>query len=533
MANIEKQLEDARQNLLDLTMFNNLLNFRSKNAKTMRITDEIPTEIYDLLVLQEKVMEFLPKKKNQDDEQDENQDDEQSGYLKSDISKEDASKLWELPSPNDEMSGRHTDRFLQTSYDGENLQKRLFYTSQQAKSVLEEQGYTILYLALGFLEWTESPSSTKLRNAPLILVPVELERHKVGTTFKLKWTGEDVFTNISLQAKLLEQGIALPEFEMPDDKNSVDQYFQSVADSISKMPNWRVLNNIYLSFFSFTKFVMYKDLDPIAWPDGKTPANHPLIISLFDPDEQQFESGFSEDDVDKSLNIRDQYHVMDADPSQIAVIEDVKSGINLVVEGPPGTGKSQTITNIIAELLATGKSVLFVSEKMAALEVVKNRLDDVGLGDFCLELHSRKSNKKEVLKELERTISIQYQQNKSLSDDFDNLESLKKELNGYAEALREPIGKLGQSPFDLFCMKENSIQYFENIGKTLKHIDFQNTNEYDHADWTAAQLALTNIVEALPLVKPISVHPWNGCSPDTILPSDENIIGEMLDNCHT
>lgn len=531
MTDIEKQLEDARQNLLDLTMFNNLLNFRSKNAKTMRITDEIPTEIYDLLVLQEKVMEFLPKKKNQESEQDENKDDEQSGYLKSDISEEDASKLWELPSPDNEMSSRHTDRFLQTSYDSENLQKRLFYTSQQAKSVLEEQGYTILYLALGFLEWTESPSSTKPRNAPLILVPVELERHKVGMAFKLKWTGEDVFTNISLQAKLLEQGIALPEFEMPDDKNSVDQYFQSVADSISKMPNWGVLNDIYLSFFSFTKFVMYKDLDPIAWPDGKTPANHPLIVSLFDPEEQQFESGFSEDDVDKLLNIRDQYNVMDADPSQIAVIEDVKSGINLVVEGPPGTGKSQTITNIIAELLATGKSVLFVSEKMAALEVVKNRLDDVGLGDFCLELHSRKSNKKEVLKEIERTISIQYQQNKSLSDDFDNLESLKKDLNGYAEALREPIGKLGQSPFDLFCMKENSIQHFENIGKTLKHIDFQNTNEYNQADWTAAQLALTNIVEALPLVKPISVHPWNGCSPDTILPSDENIIGEMLDNC--
>ena len=129
MTNIEKQLEDARQNLLDLTMFNNLLNFRSTKAKTMRITDEIPTEIYDLLVLQEKVMEFLPKKKNQESEQDENQDNEQSGYLKSDLSEEDASKLWELPSPDNEMSSRHTDRFLQTSYDSENLQKRLFYTS--------------------------------------------------------------------------------------------------------------------------------------------------------------------------------------------------------------------------------------------------------------------------------------------------------------------------------------------------------------------------------------------------------------------
>ena len=534
MTDIEKQLEDARQNLLDLTMRNRLLNFRPTKAKTIRIIDEIPTEIYDFLVLQEKVMEFLPNKKNRKSDQDETKTDsidEQSENEKLDLSEEDASKLWELPLPDINVASRHTDRYLQTSYDSENLQKRLFYTSQQAKSVLEEQGYTILYLALGFLEWTESSSSIKTRNAPLILVPVELERLKVGTAFKLKWTGEDVFTNISLQAKLLEQGISLPDFEMPDDKNNIDQYFQSVVDSISKIPNWRVLNDVYLSFFSFTKFVMYKDLDPITWPDEKTPASHPLIISLFDPEEQQFDSSFSENDVDEILNIRDQYHVMDADPSQIAVIEDVKSRTNLVVEGPPGTGKSQTITNIIAELLATGKSVLFVSEKMAALEVVKNRLDDVGIGDFCLELHSRKSNKKEVLKELERTINKQYRQPKSLSDDFDKLESLKKELNGYATALREPIGKLEQSPFNLFCMKEISIQYFENIGKTLQHIDFQNTVEYNQMEWTAAQSALTNLAEALPLVKPISVHPWNGCSPDTVLPSDENVIGEMLDNC--
>ena len=350
MTDIEKQLEDARQNLLDLTMRNRLLNFRPTKAKTIRIIDEIPTEIYDFLVLQEKVMEFLPNKKNRKSDQDETKTDsidEQSENEKLDLSEEDASKLWELPLPDINVASRHTDRYLQTSYDSENLQKRLFYTSQQAKSVLEEQGYTILYLALGFLEWTESSSSIKTRNAPLILVPVELERLKVGTAFKLKWTGEDVFTNISLQAKLLEQGISLPDFEMPDDKNNIDQYFQSVVDSISKIPNWRVLNDVYLSFFSFTKFVMYKDLDPITWPDEKTPASHPLIISLFDPEEQQFDSSFSENDVDEILNIRDQYHVMDADPSQIAVIEDVKSRTNLVVEGPPGTGKSQTITNII------------------------------------------------------------------------------------------------------------------------------------------------------------------------------------------
>ena len=162
MTDIEKQLEDARQNLLDLTMRNRLLNFRPTKAKTIRIIDEVPTEIYDFLVLQEKVMEFLPNKKNQKSDQDETKTDsidEQSENEKLDHSEEDASKLWELPLPDINVASRHTDRYLQTSYDSENLQKRLFYTSQQAKSVLEEQGYTILYLALGFLEWTESSTS--------------------------------------------------------------------------------------------------------------------------------------------------------------------------------------------------------------------------------------------------------------------------------------------------------------------------------------------------------------------------------------
>ncbi len=126
---------------------------------------------------------------------------------------------------------------------------------------------------------------------------------------------------------------------------------------------------------------MYKDLDPKSWPDGCFPVNHPLISAIFGySDNDTSDQGFKEAEVDEKLVFRDLYHVCDADPSQIAVIEDIKSGKNLVVEGPPGTGKSQTIVNTIAELLATGKSVLFVSEKMAALQVVKERLDHVGLG---------------------------------------------------------------------------------------------------------------------------------------------------------
>jgi len=536
MTDIEKRLEEARNNLLDLSMRNRLLNFRPTKGRTVRVVDEIPREIYDILVLQEKTMGFHPKLEPTESERIADKSGqglfEKSENDTSDLTEEEASELWKLPSPDAEIAARYVDRFLQTSLESEALQKRLFYINQESRSSLEELGYSILYLAMGFLEWTESPDSMQTRHAPLILIPVELERTKVGMSFKLRWTGEDISTNISLQAMLSQQGISLPDFEMPDDKAGINQYFQSVVTAISIMPKWQVVTDIYLSFFSFTKFVMYKDLDANSWPEGMSPATHPLIQAVLAPSgDMTSEQGFQEDEVDQRLMSRDLYHVMDADPSQIAAIEDVKEGRNLVVEGPPGTGKSQTITNIIAELLAAGKTVLFVSAKMAALEVVKERLDQVGLGNFCLELHSRKSNKKEVLKELEHTISNLSPRAVSLEEEFDQLEGLKFELNGYAKALREPFGKFGRSPFELFCMEETTHRHFTEVRRTMPRIKFDNPENWGQKEWTTAESALANLVEALPLVKPVAEHPWHGCEPGTVLPSDEEDIEGLIDKC--
>ncbi len=511
MTKIEQQLNGARQNLLDLTMRNRLLNFRPTNARTIKVLDGFPSDIYDVLVLQEKKMEFSSNNKT-------------SKLLKK--------PLLNALQPDIEVADNHNSRYLQTSLEGDVLKKQLFNISHQAQSVLEEQGYTVLYLALGFVEWTEDQNSVQSRLAPLILVPVELERTKIDASFKLIWTGEDIFTNISLLAKLLEQRISLPEFEMPDDKSDIDNYFNLITKAISTMPRWRVLNDIYLGFFSFTKFVMYKDLDPKSWPEEKTPATHPLITAIFDPSSvTRSISEFSENDVDEKLKARDIYHVMDADPSQIAVIEDAKAGKNLVVEGPPGTGKSQTITNIIAELLVAGKTVLFVSEKMAALEVVKSRLDNVGLGDFCLELHSRKSNKKDVLQELERTISRSPPKSISIEKDFDKLDHLKSELNNYAKALKEPFGKIGRSPFTLFCFKENALRHFEKVKRPMPNILFSNVEKYNQKEWDDAESALSDMVEILQLVKPIGKNPWKGCEPNILLPSDESEIEKLINEC--
>ena len=526
---IEQQLDAARQSLLELNMRNRLLNFRPSKARTIHVIDELPAEVYDRLLIHERFMEFLPKTEEKEEQE---ADESQADLFNNSIepSAEEDLSIWKLPPADIQISQKHQDRFLQTPLEKAILQKRLFYAHQQSRSVLEEQGYTIFFLALGFLFWKESPESQEFRKAPLILVPVELERKKVASSFRLRWTGEDILTNISLQAKLSEQGVELPDFEMPDDKSGIDNYFKSVTDSISKEQEWNVLADIYLDFFSFTKFIMYKDLDPLAWPEGMSPADHPLMRAIFDPSEDgPSQSGFDESEIDQKLDFRNLYHVMDSDPSQIAVIEDIKDGRNLVVEGPPGTGKSQTIANLIAELLALGRTVLFVSEKMAALEVVKSRLDKVGLGDFCLELHSRKSKKKEVLKELEKSIARQAAKKEIRGAEYTQLEKLRAELNGYAKSLREPIGALELSPFGLYCMKETAFCHFSEAGTSMPQLKLTGVKGYDQKIWDEATSTITNLAEALRLVKPVTRHPWRGTNPGIILPSDEEEVKEDLE----
>ena len=141
------------------------------------------------------------------------------------------------------------------------------------------------------------------------------------------------------------------------------------------------------------------------------------------------------------------HHVVDADSSQVLALLDVNQGRNLVVQGPPGTGKSQTITNMIAEALGAGRTVLFVSEKMAALEVVKRRLDAIGLGDACLELHSNKTAKKAVLDELARTLDLGRPLLGDIEADFDELARLRDRLNTYCDAVNTPVGDSGVSPY--------------------------------------------------------------------------------------
>ena len=270
---------------------------------------------------------------------------------------------------------------------------------------------------------------------------------------------------------------------------------------------------------------MYNDLNPESWQDDVDLTKKELIQAIFNPSKNVYEDTFEEEDVDEKLHYNTMYQVLDADSSQIAAIENVKAGHNLVVEGPPGTGKSQTIVNLIAELIAEGKTVLFVSEKMAALEVVKSRLDSVGLGKFVLELHSHKTRRKQLLKNLKKSTNVRATRDLKLDQTLRKLENLRNQLDEYAEIIHRPTANVNLSPFELYGMKESSEDYFARQSRLLPLIRFNNAEDLTMKDLDDIIISLENLAELYSTIS--KNNPWSYCNPKSLLPADLREI-EML-----
>jgi very-short-patch-repair endonuclease/DNA polymerase III delta prime subunit len=455
---IGQKLQSSRKELLDIGLRNNMLNFR-KTAKTLLVVDELSQEVFTTLYRQQKAMTFspmAPKKlaelvkasKSAEVESDTPGDEELLHELDSldwsstadDVGEEEAGK-----------ARRHRDTRLQTTIDDERLFLQLLKIHSEAKGFIEEQGVNTLFLSLGFLYWYEADSSENLRKAPLILLPVSLERSGAKDAFKLKYSGDELMPNLSLVAKLkTDFGLDLStctfdEDTFDTDDNSLDRFYSDVTDVVSKQGRWKVVGNeIALGFFSFGKFLMFKDLDPKSWPEERQPDSNPVMKRLLGSGFGDIRAAYPEDvNIDSVIKPGEVRFVKDADSSQTEAILEVREGSNLVIQGPPGTGKSQTITNIIAELIGQKKTVLFVAEKMAALEVVKRRLDESHLGDAVLELHSYKSTKQSVLKELGRTLDQGRPLTNGAEGDLASLKELQDALNHYCEAVSASAGASG------------------------------------------------------------------------------------------
>ena len=432
MNSIQTQLDAARAELLDQSLRNPLINYRLSRARGVEIVDESPPDVYRILVQEGKAMSFLPKPEPEEDDNLQLFEDDQT----------------------ENGSARYTDNRLQTNHLSEDFQKRLLNTYYTARTAIEEQGVNTLYLALGMLQWYESESSDILRHAPLILIPVEIDRASVRARFRIRYTEEDIGTNLSLQEKLKSEfGIQFPDLPDADDleQSNIQSYYQTVDAAINGLKRWSVDETaIALGFFSFAKFLMYRDLDTTNWSNDFL-SQHPVLQPLLTTGFQEPESTIPDEaKIDEHLNPTEVNHVVDADSSQVLAIHDVSQGRNLVIQGPPGTGKSQTITNLIAEAISKGKRVLFVAEKMAALEVVKRNLDKVGLGDACLELHSHKMNKKAVVDELKRILELGAPPTMVLEEEVRLLLNDRDRLNSYCQAVNTPIGESEITPYQAY-----------------------------------------------------------------------------------
>lgn len=427
MERITQALDTARLELLDMGLRgNSLLHFRP-GAKTVEVVDERSADILRLLVEEKRTLSFIP--------------------LPETLAEDSADLgMAELVHRLAELQGekRHQDSRLQTRLSAEQLDKRLLKIHTDANTFIQEQGVNILYLALGFLTWFETNTPETPRQAPLLLVPVSLMRSSVRERFALRYTEAELGGNLTLGAKLkTEFQIDLPEF---NEETVLAEYCAQLQQQVAGKDGWMVnANDIALGFFSFGKFQMYQDLAADVWPADKRPASHPTLQALL-------HSGFTRTGpagdfppptLHDSLNF-----IKDADSSQTAAVLAVKSGDHLVIQGPPGTGKSQTITNIIADSLAAGKTILFVAEKMAALEVVKRRLEECHLGAAVLALHSHKTNKRSVLQDLQTTLELGAPQVGDHAEERRRHRQLQQQLDDYCLAINTPILQSGHTFID-------------------------------------------------------------------------------------
>jgi hypothetical protein len=288
----------------------------------------------------------------------------------------------------------------------EKLATELIDLYRKARTDMDEGGANTLFLAIGFLKWKKSADDPRTYRAPLILIPVQLERRSALSGVTMVAHEDEPRFNLTL-LELLRQDFELTiprlDHDLPMDESGVNVplVLEIVRHAVKEMSGFEVVPEIVIGTFSFAKYLMWKDL--VDRRDQLV--RSPVVRHLISREGISFESESEfprPEQLDVTVGPEDLFIPLPADSSQIAAIVASAKGCNFVLDGPPGTGKSQTIANMIAHNLSLGRRVLFVAEKMAALDVVKRRLDQNGLGEFCLELHSNKTSKVEVLKQLER-----------------------------------------------------------------------------------------------------------------------------------
>lgn len=402
---------------------------------------------------------------------------------------------------------------LLTELTDKDLGSRLGRLDLNARTSISEQGVPILYVGFGLLKWYESPDDTVEILSPLLLLPVELSRENIDSPWQLKLLEDEPVPNFSL-AQWMSHDFKIQFPELPQNGEESDQadlrprYFADIRHAVRHQKRWEIQDQCVLGIFAFQKIAMWEDLGQ----NRDQILAHDLCRAI--AGDSTVEWKFPSDlpgakHLDDAVRPIDTYHILDADSSQQEAIEAAKRGASLVLDGPPGTGKSQTIANIIAEFLAAGKTVLFVSEKSAALEVVKRRLDERKLGDFCLECHSHKANKKQVIDELGRCLKLHPERYKDHSEDLNRLFEDRKALNAYVQALHERRPPLGISAFDAHAR----LAALPKGAATLCPIPNEVIESITRDELDRIEGLLARLPDYRDAIRDHAAHPWRGSNP--------------------
>ena len=324
--------------------------------------------------------------------------------------------------------------------DAQELDVRLTELYRTARASLSEGGANTLFLAVGFLIWNRENDDDKKFRAPLILIPVALNRKSMREGFTITLHDDEARFNPTLVQMLrqdFELELPVAHGELPKDEHGLDIHgiWRHVSQAVKEIKGWEASEEVVLSTFSFAKYLMWKDLVDRTGQLKQNPVVRHLIETPRDP----YPSDIRFPDpktLDQNHDPQETFCPLPADSSQLCAVMAAAKGKDFVLIGPPGTGKSQTIANLIAQCLAEQKTVLFVSEKIAALDVVYRRLRDVGLGNFCLELHSSKARKLDALNQLGRAWSSKGDVDASAwQREARKLKALRDQLNGFVQQL--------------------------------------------------------------------------------------------------
>ncbi|MFP2899112.1 DUF4011 domain-containing protein [Corallococcus sp. 4LFB] len=566
-----KELQRQRTRLLDLSATNRLLHFKHTARTSLRIVDELPGVVFERLS-NHRALTFLPVTPPEQDSEEQEDFDPAAATVVFSMTEEVPSKdarqklllqqakrlgidtRYELPKAVPTESGtaprKHQDRHLQTLYFPEDLEGHLHRLQGLAQTAIQETGANLLHFVFGFLRWYESGDTRqeKPRSAPLVLMPVSLKRGQAHPdtqvhAYEVDYNeGESIELNLTLQEKLRQEfGITLPAFSAEE---GLEAYFDKVTVLLKGLrPGWGLERQVTLTLLSFGRLLMWRDLEPTRWPQNSSPLANPLVRTLMGGQAQANEPGGGAGgggglrerrsevyDLD-SPELNPPPLITDADSSQHSVLVDVLRGENLVVQGPPGTGKSQTITNLIGAALAAGKTVLFVTQKLAALEVVSRRLQQAGLGEFCLELHSHKTQKQQFMEDLRRRLNLDAGASapRPLTEQVSSAAGI---LRAHTERMHKPFGALGMSPHDVFWKVSRAEAELGEAVVELEGLRFEGAESMSSTALAEARDTVRGLAAQLGDVRRVApllcAHPWAGVTNDALTDKDRQTLVQRI-----